>query len=377
MKFLFVVQGEGRGHFMQAIEMKAMLERHGHEVVCCLVGKNPARVVPQYFYDRMQGTVVDSFESPNFVQGVGGKRPSYFNSFIENVIKLPGFSMSMHRLRTTIARVEPDAIINFYDVMVGISNYLAPMPIPIISVGHQYLFLHKDFDFPSRKSKLELDPLRLFTMVTSVGSCRRLALSFYPLEDDTERDIIVVPPILRTEVRSVATERGNYIHGYMLNSGFAEEVQAWHAQHPEVEMHFFWDKADVPDTYELQPGLTMHRINDTKFLQSMAGCGGYATTSGFESVCEALYMGKPAILVPVHIEQECNGYDAMKVGAGVVSDHFDIDRLLELMQEYKPNVEFRAWCDEAEQRIIDAIESTVANFDQRWYHRIIARHIFK
>lgn len=377
MKFLFVVQGEGRGHFMQAIEMKAMLERHGHEVVCCLVGKNPARVVPQYFYDRMQGTVVDSFESPNFVQGVNGKRPSYFNSFIENVIKLPGFSMSMHRLRTTIAQVEPDAIINFYDVMVGISNYLAPMPIPIISVGHQYLFLHKDFEFPSRKSKLELDPLRLFTMVTSVGSCRRLALSFYPLEDDTERDIIVVPPILRTEVRSIATERGNYIHGYMLNSGFAEEVQAWHAQHPEVEMHFFWDKADVPDTYELQPGLTMHRINDTKFLQSMAGCGGYATTSGFESVCEALYMGKPAILVPVHIEQECNGYDAMKVGAGVVSDHFDIDRLLELMQEYKPNVEFRTWCDEAEQRIIDAIESTVANFDQRWYHRIIARHIFK
>ena len=163
----------------------------------------------------------------------------------------------------------------------------------------------------------------------------------------------------------------------MLNSGFAEEVQAWHAQHPEVEMHFFWDKADVPDTYELQPGLPMHRINDTKFLQSMAGCGGYATTSGFESVCEALYMGKPAILVPVHIEQECNGYDAMKVGAGVVSDHFDIDRLLELMQGYKPNVEFRAWCDEPEQRIIDAIKSTVANFDQRWYHRIIARHIFK
>ncbi len=377
MKFLFVVQGEGRGHFMQAIEMKAMLERHGHEVVLCLVGKNPARVVPQYFYDRMQGTTVDSFESPNFVQGVNGKRPSYFNSFIENIIKLPGFSLSMHRLRTTIAQVEPDAIINFYDVMVGISNYLAPMPIPIISVGHQYLFLHKDFEFPDKKSKIELDPLRLFTIATSVGSCRRLALSFYPLDDDADRDIIVVPPILRTEVRSIATTQGNYIHGYMLNSGFADEVQAWHTLHPEVEMHFFWDKPDVPDTYELQPGLTMHRINDTKFLQSMAGCGAYATTSGFESVCEALYMGKPALLVPVHIEQECNGYDAMKVGAGIVSHNFDIDRLVELMQRYKPNLEFRTWCDQAEQRIIAAIEDTVNNFDQRWYHRIIARHIFK
>ena len=377
MKFLFVVQGEGRGHFMQAIEMKAMLERHGHEVVMCLVGKNPARVVPQYFYDRMQGTVVESFESPNFVQGVNGKRPSYFNSFIENIIKLPGFSLSMHRLRTTIAQVEPDAIINFYDVMVGISNYLAPMPIPIISVGHQYLFLHKDFEFPDKKSKIELDPLRLFTIATSVGSCRRLALSFYPLDDDADRDIIVVPPILRTEVRSIATTQGNYIHGYMLNSGFADEVQAWHTLHPDMEMHFFWDKPDVPDTYELQPGLTMHRINDTKFLQSMAGCGAYATTSGFESVCEALYMGKPALLVPVHIEQECNGYDAMKVGAGIVSHNFDIDRLVELMQRYKPNHEFRTWCNQAEQRIIAAIEDTVNNFDQRWYHRIIARHIFR
>ena len=376
MKFLFVVQGEGRGHFMQAIEMKAMLERHGHEVVSCLVGKNPVRVIPQYFYDRMAGTPIDLFESPNFVQGVGGKRPSYFNSFIENIIKLPGFSLSMHKLRTTIAQIEPDAIINFYDVMVGISNYLAPMQLPIISIGHQYLFLHKDFEFPSKKSKIELDPLRLFTIATSVGSCRRLALSFYPLEDDLDRDIVVVPPILRSSVLNIEPRKGDYIHGYMVNSGFSEEVQQWHAQHPEVEMHFFWDKPDMPETYELQPGLTMHTINDTKFLESMAGCGGYATTSGFESVCEALYMGKPALLVPVHIEQECNGYDALKVGAGVVSDHFDIDSLLTVMHEYKPNEEFHKWCNEAEERIISTIEDTVANFDQRWYHRIIGRHIF-
>lgn len=361
---------------MQAIEMKAMLERNGHEVVACMVGKNPARVIPQYFYDRMEGTAIDSFDSPNFVQGVGGKRPSYFNSFIENIIKLPGFSLSMHKLRTTIAQIEPDAIINFYDVMVGISNYLAPMQLPIISIGHQYLFLHKDFEFPSKKSKIELDPLRLFTTVTSVGSCRRLALSFYPMDDDPDHDIVVVPPILRSSVRNIEPRQGQYIHGYMLNSGFADEVQQWHALHPEVEMHFFWDKPDMPETYELQPGLTMHTINDTKFLQSMAGCGGYATTSGFESVCEALYLGKPALLVPVHIEQECNGFDAMKVGAGVVSHHFDIDRLVDIMHDYKPNADFRTWCDEAEQRIISTIEDTVNNFDLRWYHRIIGRHIF-
>ena len=377
MRFLFVVQGEGRGHFMQAIEMKAMLERHGHKVVLCLVGKNPLRVVPDFFYARMEGTPVESFESPNFVQGVGGKHPSYFQTFVQNIVKLPGFTQSMHYLRTTIADVAPDAIINFYDVMLGISNYLAPMQLPIISVGHQYLFLHKDFEFTNPKSKVELEPLRFFTIATSVGSCRRLALSFYPMTNDEERDIVVVPPILRRAVRETVPQKGNYIHGYMLNSGFADEVKAWHAEHPEVEMHFFWDKTDVPEVYELQPNLTMHRINDVKFLESMAGCGGYATTAGFESVCEALYLQKPAIMVPAHIEQECNGYDAMKVGAGIVSKHFDIDALCQLMQTYTPNAEFHQWCDEAEQRIIASIEDAVNNFDSKWYHRIIARHLFR
>lgn len=377
MRFLFVVQGEGRGHFMQAIEMKAMLERHGHEVVACLVGKNPARVVPQYFYDRMEGVCISTFDSPNFAQGSSSTKPSYFQTLVQNAAKLPKLTRSVRILRKNITRIHPDAIINFYDVMLGMSNYLFPLNIPIISVGHQFLFLHRNFQFPAQRSKVELEPLKSFTKATSVGSCCRLALSFYPMESDTERDIVVVPPILRTVVRNTTARPGNYIHGYMLNSGYAKEVEAWHKEHPEVEMHFFWDKADAPEVCELQPNLTMHRINDVKFLESMAGCGGYATTSGFESVCEALYLGKPAIMVPVHIEQECNGYDAMKVGAGVVSDHFDIDRLLELMKEYEPNSEFRTWCDQAEERIITTIEESIAHFNTQWYHRIIGRHMFK
>ena len=33
MKFLFIVQGEGRGHFTQAITLEDMLLRNGHQVV--------------------------------------------------------------------------------------------------------------------------------------------------------------------------------------------------------------------------------------------------------------------------------------------------------------------------------------------------------
>mgnify|MGYP006923434383 CR=1 FL=1 len=43
MKFLFIVQGEGRGHFTQAITLEEMLLRNGHEVVEVLVGKSSTR----------------------------------------------------------------------------------------------------------------------------------------------------------------------------------------------------------------------------------------------------------------------------------------------------------------------------------------------
>ncbi len=39
MKFLFIVQGEGRGHFTQAITLEDMLLRNGHQVVEVLSAK--------------------------------------------------------------------------------------------------------------------------------------------------------------------------------------------------------------------------------------------------------------------------------------------------------------------------------------------------
>ena len=49
MKFLFIVQGEGRGHLTQAITLEEILRRNGHEVVEVLVGKSSSRRLPGFF----------------------------------------------------------------------------------------------------------------------------------------------------------------------------------------------------------------------------------------------------------------------------------------------------------------------------------------
>ena len=45
MKYLFIVQGEGRGHLTQAISLSQMLRRQGHEVVEVLVGTRSYRQI--------------------------------------------------------------------------------------------------------------------------------------------------------------------------------------------------------------------------------------------------------------------------------------------------------------------------------------------
>lgn len=143
----------------------------------------------------------------------------------------------------------------------------------------------------------------------------------------------------------------------MLNEGYADEVMEWHAKNREVPLHIFWDKASAPDEFVVDSTLTFHKINDTKFLKLMASCRGYITTAGFESVCEALYLGKPAMMIPAHVEQSINATDAMKVGAGVVADSFDISKLIALCKSYTPNPAFKEWVDSGASTIVRILES--------------------
>lgn len=73
MKFLFIVQGEGRGHFTQAITLEDMLLRNGHQVVEVLVGKSSSRTLPGFFNRSIQAPV-KRFTSPNFLPTAENKR---------------------------------------------------------------------------------------------------------------------------------------------------------------------------------------------------------------------------------------------------------------------------------------------------------------
>lgn len=355
MKVIFVIQGEGRGHFTQALALRQMLLREGHEVVKVLVGKSMNRTLPTFFLDQI-GCEIETFYSPNFLPSKDNRRFNLLRSIAYNVSLVPSYVSSINTMRKSIKESGADLIINFYEVLCGITCKLFNLGVPEICVAHQYLFLHPSFKMP-RKHLLPESLLLLFTRITCLGATAKLALSIRQYADDKRRSIKVVPPLLRQEVKTIIRHHGDYIMGYMLNIGFAEDVKAWHEKHPHTPLHFFWDNPDAPEELKVDETLTFHRLNDVKFLKLMAGCKAYASTAGFESVCEALYMGKPSMLIPAHVEQECNALDAERELAGVKSDSFDIDKLKAFAHDYDEDVEFRMWENHAPSRIMAAIEN--------------------
>ena len=332
-----MIQGEGRGHLTQALALGQMLRHEGHEVVKVLVGKSKNRVIPAFFENQI-GCGIEQFYSPNFRPSKDNRRFNLLRSITYNVALIPSYVASINRMHRVIKESGADLIINFYEVLCGITCKLFRMGIPMVCVAHQYLFLHPDFKMPG-KSLLPESMLKLFTRITCVGATAKLALSIRQYDDDEKQAIKVVPPLLRKEVKTTIRHHGNYIMGYMLNTGFAEDVKAWHAKHPHTHLHFFWDKTDAPEELKVDDTLTFHRLDDVKFLKMMAGCRAYATTAGFESVCEAL--------------------------AGVMSNDFDIDKLKAFAHDYEEDVEFRMWENHADSRILAAIENTY----EAYYHR--------
>ena len=357
MKVLFIIQGEGRGHLTQAITLESMLRRNGYDVVEVLVGQSSSRHLPGFF-NRSIKAPVKRFLSPNFLPTPANRRVNLLRSVAYNLLRLPAYFRSMRYIDRRIRETGAELVVNFYELLTGLTYFFFRPSVPQVSIGHQYLFLHPAFRFP-QKSRTELFLLRLFTRLTSIGACRRLGLSFRPMDDRPVSRIRVVPPLLRPEVLACESKKGNYLHGYLLNAGFADDVLGWHSRHPRVPLHFFWDKPGEEETCCMDDTLTFHQIDDMKFLRYMAGCRAYATTAGFESVCEAMYLGKPLLMVPAHIEQDCNAYDAALTGAGIVADTFDLQRLLDFERSYRPDTEFRYWVRSAERVILEALEETV------------------
>jgi len=134
MRYVFIVQGEGRGHLTQAISMERLLRENGHEVTAVLVGKSPARRLPSFFEETVHAPV-EMFESFNFVPSSSNRKASAFKTGFYNVIHIAGFFPSIRFISRRLREIAPDVVVNFYDILGTMGYRFSRIKAPMICLG--------------------------------------------------------------------------------------------------------------------------------------------------------------------------------------------------------------------------------------------------
>ncbi len=287
-------------------------------------------------------------------------------TFAHSLRQVPLYRAHAALLHADLAGYRPHLLVNFYDVLGGIYVAMYRPQVPVVAVGHQFLFFHPDLPRPEGRS-FELAMARFFTRITAPFSALRLALSFTSLPDLPGRRVRVVPPLLRKAVLEAKPTGGRHILAYVLYPGYGEELDRWQEAHPDVDLHCFWDRADAPPTFSPRPGLTYHRLDDRTFLELLVSCRGFTSTAGFESVCEAAYLGKPVLVVPTvnHVEQLTNALDARRAGVAMWRRDFDLSDFVGGLAgwDFRAVTSFRAWVRSAPVAFLRLLEGTAAGQD--------------
>ncbi len=324
-KILFLVQGEGRGHMTQAIALAQLLPGADIRV---LVGRSPRRQIPEFFTRAFPAA--EGFDSLNFAFDTRHRSVNQLGTVLSALPGLPRYWRTLGEVRARIRAFAPDLIVNFFEPLGSLAS--RGLGIPTVALGHQFLFEHPQTPFPAR-SGLQRRAFRAYLRFFFGHSDRKLALSAYPAPPP--RDVVVVPPLLRAELFALRPRLGPFALTYVVNHGYAADIGRWPL--PTV---CFWDNPDAPR--RLKRGQVLfHRIDDHAYLRFMAHCGCLVTTAGFESMCEAAYLGKPMVLVPVegHFEQLCNATDAAAHG---IATHAGSFTTIDLAAAQPPRVD-RAW----------------------------------
>lgn len=344
MRVLFIIQGEGRGHLTQALSLAQILRLAGHEVVEAIVGITAERGVPAFFSETFTAPITPVF-SPGLVYNTGTNALEPTKTTVQAIRYARPFWRSLKQVRTIIDTQRPDVVVNFYEMLGGMTYALLRPSVPMICIAHQYMAFHPNFQRP-KGQWFYRQAFKLNTLLTCFGAKELLALSFDKQPDAPHRKVRIVPPLLRQEVTELKPTPGDFLLAYVTQPGLKTELLKAHQQHPTIRMEAFHADASGPDQI-VDETLTYHAIDGKRFLDFMARSQAIVTTAGFESVCEAAYLGKPALMIPQpnHYEQACNAIDGQRAGIGIAHDRFDLNQLLPYISRHDPQVsqQFRAW----------------------------------
>jgi uncharacterized protein (TIGR00661 family) len=311
MKGILIIQGEGRGHISQAI---SYCQRNKDIEIVCLIISCQREIKDEYF-EYFGNIPLIQLKSLNLFYKDG--RVSLSKTFFNNLLRLPIFIKNLSIVNKWIKHYDPDLVLNFYEPLSILSTTFNKTKK--ISIANQYLFYLDNWKVPHKNKKYF--SINIWNNITSFNSDQILAPSFiqFPKNGKVE----TIKPLIRDEIKGKLEKTEKYTLVYLIDEYYINLFKEY-ARKKEEKYVLFCDNKFITPEYKknLPKNIELFEIDFHLFTEKLLKCEKVIATGGFQLICEALYLNKRIEIIPLHYEQEINGYNLEIHKLGRVSDIF-------------------------------------------------------
>lgn len=283
MKILYGIQGTGHGHISRAREIIPILSKKV-DVDVLISGYNCNMNLEDVEIIQKRGISLtyDSEGSVSCLKTAFNLKPITFIRDINN--------LDVRNYDLIISDFEP--VIAWASQQKGVFS---------VALSHQASFISSKSPRPAKRSVIGEQILKHFAPCSS------------PIGFHFRRyDSFILPPIIRRDVRSLSTQKGNHVTVYLPAFDHQKLLQKF-LRIPEVEWQIFSPSCN--NSYTVM-NVTVNPVGNKPFLDSMKNSLGVITGAGFETCAEAMFLGKKLLAIPIsnQYEQYCNAAALQKMG---------------------------------------------------------------
>jgi len=306
MRIVYGVHGYGRGHATRALALLPRLGRE-HQILILAGGDAHSAIWPDHQVTRIP-TLGFSYGRK------GGKRSNFHtvrrnvSAFLDLMLGGPVFEM----VRDLIADFAPDVVIA--DAEAWTHQVAQHLRIPRISVDHigimAYCKPHIEFH-DWIEAAFDTAVYR-----TLMGQPERIIVSSFYDAPAARPGVKVVGTLVRPEVRELCPTPGDHLLVYLnqgrwqLNQSIVQTLQQCGCP---VRLYGSNQRGRDGNIRYLP-------LSNLPFLEDLASCRGVVSTAGNQLMGEAIFLGKPVLVMPERcVEQRLNAAAVKRLGIGMRS----------------------------------------------------------
>ncbi len=333
----------------QALAMQEILEEAGHTVEAVLLGGRTGQSIPEYVAAGFQGKL-KRYRSPFLVRTPNQKGIDVGRSILVNLFSTPGYLREIRRLRRVLQELDPEVVLNFYDLIGALALRRTGKRMRRIGIGHHFL-LHMEGYSCGPRTLVSRWLLGLHTRMIMRSCDHILALSYRDIAGTGEMEVI--PPVIRRALREITYSPGERYLAYLMSGGYLYDLVRMAEEDPSFRVDVF---SEITTEMEIPGGIRIHPPEAEAFREALSECRGLITTAGFDTVAEAAYHGIPVLVIPTrhHFEQRCNSMDVVRSGIGRTVEQLSAGAIGQMKSPDTGS--FRKWADQAGRMVLKTME---------------------